>query len=219
MTNSLNYEGLQTERVSVKRLKDRGAYDAQTVYQILDEGKVCHVGFSVDNQPYVIPMAYARIENQLILHGSVLSRLLNKLASGVDVCVTVTHVDGMVLARSAFHHSMNYRSVVMLGKARPIIKETEKVAALDALVDHLIPGRSKTSRPGTKQEIKATHVLQMAITEASVKQRSGPPKDDKEDMQSDYWAGNIPLRTIYGKPEPADDLKDGIQTPDFSSLI
>ncbi len=212
-------ENLQTERVSVNRLKDRAAYDVDTVYQILDEGKVCHVGFVDNGQSYVIPMAYARIENKLILHGSVLSRLLNKLATGVDICVTVTHIDGMVLARSAFHHSMNYRSVVVLGTAKPIIKETDKAIALDALVDHLIPGRSKTSRPGTKQELKAIHVLEIEITEVSVKQRTGPPKDDKEDMQSDYWAGVIPMQTVYGQAQPAKDLKDGISIPDFSSLI
>ncbi len=212
-------KGLQTQRVSVQRMKDRGAYDADTVYSILDEGKVCHVGFVVDGQPYVIPMAYARIGTKLILHGSVLSRLLNKLATGVDICVTVTLVDGMVLARSAFHHSMNYRSVVLLGQVTPIIKQEDKAIALDALVDQLIPGRSTTSRPGTKQELKATHVLEMEITEASVKQRFGPPKDDKEDMQSDYWAGVIPMSTVYGQPEAAADLKQNVVQPDFSKLI
>ena len=211
-------KSLKTERVSVKRLKDRGAYDIDTIYSILDEGKICHVGFVVDGQPYVIPMAYARINNKLILHGSVLSRLLNKLASGIDVCVTVTLVDGMVLARSAFHHSMNYRSVVILGKAKPVIKEQHKAAALDELVDHLIPGRSQTCRPGTKQELKATHVLEIQITEASVKQRFGPPKDDKEDMRSDYWAGVIPMSTVYGQPEAAADLKQNVMQPDFSEL-
>ncbi len=209
---------LQTQRVSVNRLKDRGVYDTDTIYPVLDEGKVCHVGFVVDGQPYVIPMAYARIDDKLILHGSVLSRLMNKLATSMDVCVTVTHVDGMVLARSAFHHSMNYRSVVVLGKAKAIIKEADKAMALDALVDHLIPGRSKTSRAGTKQELKATHVLEMEIAEASLKQRSGPPKDDKEDMQLDYWAGVIPMRTVYDQPEAAADLRQGICQPDFSGL-
>ena len=212
-------EVLKTDRVSVQRLKDRGAYDTDTVYSILDEGKVCHVGFVDSGQPYVIPMAYARIDHKLILHGSVLSRLLNQLANGISVCVTVTHVDGMVLARSAFHHSMNYRSVVILGQAKPIIKDTDKAIALDALVDHLIPGRSSTSRPGTKQELKATHVLEMEITEASVKQRFGPPKDDKEDMQSDFWAGVIPMSTVYGQPQAAEDLAQGIMQPDFSELL
>ena len=160
---------LKSDRVSVSRLKDRGAYDIKTIYDILDEGKVCHVGMTLSDQPYVIPMAYARIDNTLILHGSVLSRLLNNLANGIDICVTVTHVDAMVLARSAFHHSMNYRSVVILGKATPIVKKSEKARALDALVDHLIPGRSKTSRPGSRQELKATHVMALKISEASAK--------------------------------------------------
>ena len=217
--NSLKNDSLKSERVSVTRMKDRGAYDSDAVYKVLDEGKICHVGFVVDDQPFVIPMAYARIDNKLILHGSVLSRLLNKVAAGLDICVTVTLVDAMVLARSAFHHSMNYRSVVVLGKARPIIKEADKAVVLDALVDHLIPGRSKTSRPSTKQELKATHVLEMEISEASVKQRVGPPKDDKEDMQSDYWAGIIPMQTVYGEPQTASDLKDGITMPDFSLLV
>ena len=209
---------LKTDRVSVSRLKDRGAYDSKTIYAILDEGKICHVGFNVDNQPYVIPMAYARIDDKLILHGSVLSRLLNKVAGGINICVSVTLVDAMVLARSAFHHSMNYRSVVVLGKATPIIKETEKADALDALVDHLIPGRSQGSRPGTKQELKATHVMALEINEASAKIRSGPPKDDKEDMQTDYWAGLIPMAITYGTPQPAADLKQSIMLPDFSQL-
>ena len=209
---------LKTDRVSVSRLKDRGAYDTDTIYPILDEAKICHVGFVLDDQPYVIPMAHARIDNQLILHGSVLSRLLNSLANGVNICVTVTLIDAMVLARSAFHHSMNYRSVVIVGQAMPIIKESEKAQALDALVDQLIPGRSKTSRPGSKQELKATHVMALEITEASAKIRSGPPKDDKEDMQTDYWAGLIPMSTTYGAPESAADLSDNIPTPDFSEL-
>ncbi len=210
---------LKSDRVSVRRLRERGAYDSKSIYAILDEGKVCHVGFNVDDQPYVIPMAYARVDNKLILHGSVLSRLMNKLAGGVNVCVTVTLVDGMVLARSAFHHSMNYRSVVVLGKAIPIIKASEKAQALNALVDHLIPGRSKASRPGSKQELKATHVMALEISEASAKVRSGDPKDDKEDMQTDYWAGIIPMATAYGAPRPAADLKMSIPLPDFSQLL
>jgi len=209
---------LKTDRVSVGRLKDRGTYDLKTICAILDEGKVCHVGFTIDDQPYVIPMVYARIDNKLILHGSVLSRLMNKLANGIDVCVTVTLVDGMVLARSAFHHSMNYRSVVVLGKATPIIRESEKAQALDALVDHLIPGRSKGSRPASKQELKATHVMALKISEASAKVRSGDPKDDKEDMQTDYWAGVIPMTTVYGEPRPAADLNKSIPLPDFTGL-
>ena len=209
---------LKTDRVSVSRLKDRGAYDIKTIYDILDEAKVCHVGFILDDQPYVIPMAHARIDNKLILHGSVLSRLLNTLASGVNICVTVTLIDAMVLARSAFHHSMNYRSAVILGQAVPIIKESEKAQALDALVDHLIPGRSQTSRPGSKQELKATHVMALEINEASAKIRTGPPKDDKEDMQTDFWAGIIPMATTYGAPESAADLKNSIPIPDFSGL-
>ena len=217
MESEMNNE-LKTDRVSVSRLKDRGAYDAKTIYDILDEAKVCHVGFTVDDQPYVIPMAHARIDNKLILHGSVLSRLLNKLATGVNVCVTVTLIDAMVLARSAFHHSMNYRSAVILGQVTPIILESEKAEALDALVDHLIPGRSKTSRPGSKQELKATHVMALEINEASAKIRSGPPKDDKEDMQTEFWAGLIPMSTTYGAPEPAADLGNNIPIPDFSGL-
>ncbi|MCW8890903.1 MAG: pyridoxamine 5'-phosphate oxidase family protein [Sedimenticola sp.] len=198
------------KRHEVCRHKDRGHYDEQTIHQILDQGKICHVGITVDAQPFVIPMAYVRQGRSLILHGAPKSRLLNQLAKGVPVCVTVTHLDGLVLARSTFHHSLNFRSVVAFGTARPIEDLAEKHAALAALTEHLAPGRTQVARAATDQEAQATSVVLFEIDDASAKIRNGPPIDSPQDMMLDVWAGVIPVSVLEGEPVPAPDLKAGL---------
>lgn len=205
---------MKTERTKVKRLPARGAYDRETVYGILDASFICHVGFVVDGQPYVIPTAFARVGDVLYIHGSSASRMLRTLAEGVDVCVTVTLVDGLVLARSAFHHSINYRSVVVLGKAVQVDGEEEKNAALEAFTEHLIPGRWPEIRWPSELELKATSVLKLAIDEASAKMRTGDPKDDDEDMEMNVWAGVLPLSITAGDPVADGELREGIEVPD-----
>ncbi|MGF1489724.1 MAG: pyridoxamine 5'-phosphate oxidase family protein [Prochloraceae cyanobacterium] len=189
-----------TKRSQLKRVKKRGHYDREIVYQILDEAKVCHVGFTVEGQPYVIPTAYGRIEDKLYVHGSKVSRMMKTLQTGVDVCITVTLLDGLVLARSAFHHSMNYRSVVIFGKASLVVAEEAKIAALRAFTEHIVPGRWDKIRPPKPQELAATTVLSIPIVEASAKIRSGPPKDDEADLNIPVWAGVIPLKITEGEP-------------------
>ena len=201
----------RTERTRVRRLPERAAYDRDTVHAILDEGFVCHVGFVVDGQPYVIPTGYARAGETLYLHGSTGSRL--GLRPGMDVCVTVTLLDGLVLARSAFHHSMNYRSVMALGRTRPIIDRDEKEAALRALVEHIVPGRSDEVRGGDRRELAATAVLALPLDEVSAKVRTGPPKDDDPDHDRPIWAGVLPLTLTPGEPVPDPVLDPSIPTP------
>jgi nitroimidazol reductase NimA-like FMN-containing flavoprotein (pyridoxamine 5'-phosphate oxidase superfamily) len=203
----------QTERTKLKRLPKRGSYDRETVYGILDEGFICHVGFAPEGQPFVIPTGYARDGDTLYIHGSAASRMLRTLSSGVDVCVTVTIVDGLVLARSAFHHSMNYRSVVIFGRATLIEDREEKMAALLALSEHIVRGRWADVREPTEQEMKATTVLSLPLVEASAKIRTGPPLDDEEDYAMDVWAGVIPLRLVAGEPIADPRLLDDIQVP------
>ncbi|MDF1528831.1 MAG: pyridoxamine 5'-phosphate oxidase family protein [Sedimenticola sp.] len=197
-------------RNKIKRHKDRGHYDELTINQILDDGKICHVGFTVDQQPFVIPMAYARQGHSLILHGAPNSRLLNQLANGIPACVTVTHLDGLVLARSTFHHSLNFRSVVAFGKARAIELLDEKHAALIAITEHLAPGRTAVARAATDEEAMATSVVLFEIEEASAKIRTGPPIDSPKDMVLDVWAGVIPTSIQEHAPQAAPDLKPGI---------
>ncbi len=206
---------LKTSRVKVKRLPDRGVYDAPTIHSILDQGFVCHVGFSVDGQPYVIPTLYARDGNKLYLHGSHISRMLHALRERIDMCVTVTLVDGLVLARSGFNHSINYRSVVVLGQAHEVTEKTEKEAALTLLVEHVIPGRTQDARGPTVKELRATMVLVLSITEASAKVRTGPPHDTASDLDLDVWAGVIPLEQRALPPEPSPDLREGIAEPEY----
>ncbi len=190
-----------TARTTVRRLPKRGVYDKQTIYSILDEGFICHVGFSVDNQPFVIPTGYARVGDTLYIHGSAASRTIKTAATGgIDICVTVTLVDGLVLARSAFHHSMNYRSVVVLGKGRLVTDEQEKRSALHAFTNHVVPQRWEETRQPTSQELKATSVLALTIEEASAKVRTGAPIDDEEDYALPVWAGVVPLKTKVGVP-------------------
>lgn len=191
-----------TERTQVKRLPKRGRYDSETVYQILDTGFVCHVGFSVDGQPYVIPTNYGRTGDMLYLHGSAASRMLKTLSQGVPVCVTVTHVDGLVLARSAFHHSVNYRSVVILGTARLVDDPAEKMEALRIFTEHVMKGRWDEARRPTEQELKATAVLALPLEEVSAKVRTGGPVDDEADYTLPVWAGVVPLDIVARTPEP-----------------
>lgn len=203
----------KTERTTLKRLPKRGAYDRNSIYGILDEGLICHVGFAVDGRPFVIPTGYARIEDRLFIHGSQASRMLRTLANGLDVCITVTLLDGLVLARSAFHHSMNYRSAVIFGHAMLVEDETAKIAALTAFSEHVIPGRWAEVREPTIQELKATSVLSLELNEASAKVRTGPPIDDDEDYSLPVWAGVIPLSLTTGSPVKDPVLPDTISLP------
>lgn len=194
-----------TKRTTVKRIPKRGHYDRDTIDAILDDAFLCHVGFIVDGQPYVIPTGYGRDGETLYIHGSAASRMLRNLADGIDVCVTVTILDGLVLARSAFHHSMNYRSVVLLGKAALVTNADEKERALLTISEQIIPDRWAEVRPPTPKELKATSVLRIPITEASAKIRTGPPIDDDDDYALNIWAGVIPV-SLCSQPPIADEL-------------
>ncbi len=207
---------LQTERTKLKRLPKRGHFDNETVYAILDEGFICHVGFAPEGQPFVIPTGYARVDDKLYIHGSQASRMLRTLSGGVDACVTVTILDGLVLARSAFHHSMNYRSVVIFGRATLVEDRHEKMAALIALSEHIIRGRWDDVREPTEQEMRATTVLSLPLDEASAKIRTGPPVDDEEDYALPVWAGIIPLRLEAGEPIKDPRLPVGISVPAYA---
>jgi uncharacterized protein len=198
-------ENPASKRITVQRLPDRGKYDAETIHAILDAAFVCHVGFVVDGQPFVIPTNYARDGDKLYLHGSSASRMLRTLAGVIPVCVTVTHVDGLVMARSAFHHSVNYRSVVALGTATLVEDSAEKMHALELFTNHVAAGRWDEVRTPTELELKATTVLALDLKEASAKVRTGGPKDDAEDYELPIWAGVLPLRVSAG--EAIDDAK------------
>ena len=206
-----------TERTQVRRLPARGAYDSETIFRILDEGLVCHIGFVADGQPFVIPTGYARVGETVYIHGSVASRMLRTLAGGVPVCVTVTLLDGLVLARSAFHHSMNYRSVVILGEARLVEDPGEKRQALAAFTNHIIHGRWDDVRQPTESELKATAVLALPLQECSAKIRTGPPKDDEADYSLPIWAGVVPLKLVPGAPIPDPALKQALEPPAYAA--
>src|SRR3954462_8945695 len=197
-----------TPRTRVVREPERGVYDRETVYRILDEAFLCHVGFSVDGQPFVIPTSYGRKDSNLYIHGSAASRMLRQMKEGVSVCVTVTLLDGLVLARSVFNHSMNYRSVVILGKATLVEDPEEKLESLRLLSEHILPGRWNDSRQPNERELKATSVLRVPIEEFSAKVRTGPPVDDAEDYSFPTWAGVLPLQ-----PVPSAPIEDPQQTP------
>jgi nitroimidazol reductase NimA-like FMN-containing flavoprotein (pyridoxamine 5'-phosphate oxidase superfamily) len=197
---------MPTRRTTVRRNAKRGAYDREVVNAILDAGIVAHVGFVHEGQPYVIPMSYARDGDRLLLHGAGGSRLMRTLASGAPACVTVTLLDGIVLARSVFHHSMNYRSVVALGSATKL-EGAEKAAALETLVEGLVPGRSREARGPDRAELAATMILEFPLDEVSAKARSGPPADDPADLELPIWAGTIPLALRAGPAEPAPDAR------------
>jgi len=204
-----------TERTQVKRLPKRGHYDRETVYGILDAGFVCHVGFSVDSQPYVIPTNYGRTGDMLYIHGSAASRMLKTLSGGVLVCITVTHVDGLVLARSAFHHSVNYRSVVILGNARLVEEPAEKIEALRLFTEHVMKGRWDDVRLPTEQELKATTVMAIPLEEVSAKVRTGGPVDDEADYSLPVWAGVLPLATVAKEPVPDALRKNDPPLPEY----
>tara|TARA_B110000003_G_scaffold154822_1_gene155462 strand:- start:436 stop:1089 length:654 start_codon:yes stop_codon:yes gene_type:complete len=207
-------EYVRTNKTEVKRKPDRGSYDRETVHSILDEGLVAHVGIVQDETPLVIPMAYGRVEERLYLHGSAASRLLRD-ARDLDVCVTVTLLDGLVLARSLINHSMNYRSVVIFGKAKQVTDVDEKSAALEAVTEHIISGRVADTRKNSAKEIKSTLVLSVPINEVSAKIRFGPPNDYEEDMELDVWAGVIPIGVAIGAPEPDEISGDLMAVPDY----
>jgi nitroimidazol reductase NimA-like FMN-containing flavoprotein (pyridoxamine 5'-phosphate oxidase superfamily) len=201
-----------SERARVRRAPARADYDRATIDAILDEGLVAHLGFAVGGQPYVIPTLHARVGDEVFIHGSAASRMVTMLGAGLPACLTVTLIDGLVLARSAFHHSMNYRSVVVLGSARFVEGPDERAAALEAFTEKLLPGRWDEVRPPTRQELKGTRVLALPLDESSAKVRSGGPVDDAEDYARDTWAGVVPLRLTPGDAEPDDALRDGIPT-------
>lgn len=198
-----------------KREAHLGSHDFKLACDILDAGKICHVGFTLDEQPYVVPMAYARMDKQLLIHGSVASRMIKNLASGLRCCVTVTHFDGLVYARSAFNSSMNYRSVMVFGDAYPIEDANEKRRGIQALVDHLMPGRRADLRKSTIKELNATSLLALPIETFSCKCRTGPPEDTKSDLDAQVWAGVVPLNLTTGEPVDAPNLLTGIIRPDY----
>jgi nitroimidazol reductase NimA-like FMN-containing flavoprotein (pyridoxamine 5'-phosphate oxidase superfamily) len=202
-------------RTRVVREPDRGVYDREVVYQILDEGFLCHVGFVVDGQPFVIPTSYGRKDAILYIHGSAASRMLRHLKEGVPVCITVMLVDGLVLARSVFNHSMNYRSVVILGKATLVDDPEEKLSALRILSEHILPGRWDDARGPNEKELKATSVLRVPIEEFSAKVRSGPAIDDEEDYSFPTWAGVLPLEMVSGTPIDDTRLAPGRGVPEY----
>jgi nitroimidazol reductase NimA-like FMN-containing flavoprotein (pyridoxamine 5'-phosphate oxidase superfamily) len=203
----------RSDRTRVRRVPARGVYEREAVERILDETLVSHVGFVCDGEPFVIPTLHARLGDRLYLHGSAASRLFRTLAEGVPVCATATLVDGLVLARSAFHHSVNYRSVVVFGRARPVEPERERLRALELFTEKLVPGRWPEVRPPTEQELKGTKVLSLPLDEASAKVRSGPPVDDEPDYSLPVWAGVLPMGTVVGEPQPDPRLASGIELP------
>jgi len=203
-----------TPMTRLKRLHERGHYDRETVHAILDAGFICNVGYIVDGQPLVTPTSYWREGDRVYWHGSSASRMLRTLSKGIKACLTVTHVDGLVIARSAFHHSINYRSVMALGIAEPVTDEAHKLLALEAFVERLFPGRWEVLRPVTKQEIKATMVLSMPLEEVSAKVRVGPPIDDDEDYALPIWAGVLPMSVAIGIPEADPKLTPGVAAPE-----
>jgi hypothetical protein len=205
--------GGPTARTTVHRLPDRARYDRATVEAILDEGLVCHVGFVDGGQPFVIPSAYARLGDRLVVHGSAASRMMKVLCTGAPACVTVTLLDGLVLARSGFHHSMNYRSVVVVGAATEVASPAEKRRALDAIVEHVAPGRVASVRPPSENELRGTRVATLPLDEASAKVRTGPPKDDEADYALGVWAGELPLRLEPLSPVADPRLDPAITLP------
>ena len=206
---------MPTARTRVVREADRGVYDREDMYRILDEGFLCHAGFVVDDQPFVIPTSYGRKDASLYIHGSAASRMLRLLKGGVPVCITVTLLDGLVLARSVFNHSMNYRSVVILGKATLVDDPEEKLSALRILSEHILPGRWNDSRQPNERELKATSVLRVPIEEFSAKVRIGPPIDDEEDYAFPTWAGVVSLEMAVGKPIDDARLVLGTKVPEY----
>jgi uncharacterized protein len=205
---------MKSARTKLRRLPARGSHDRETIDAILDEALVCHLGFVHDGRPAVIPTLHARVGDQVFIHGSAASRMLRALADGIEACLTVTLVDGLVLARSAFHHSINYRSVVLYGTATPVTEPAEKERALEAFTEKLVPGRWADVRWPNRKERKATAALALPIREGSAKVRTGQPIDDEEDYALDAWAGVVPMRTDKLDPIPDPELRPGITMPD-----
>lgn len=206
---------MNTSRTKLSRLPKRGFHDAETIYPILDQGLVCHVSYVLDGQPFTIPTAYCRIDDTLYIHGSVGSHFFRELAKGVAVCVSVTMIDGLILARSAFSHSVNYRSVVAFGNTQLVEDEEERWLALERITDHLVPGRWADVRQPNASEMKKTMVIAIPIEEASAKIRTGGVNDDPEDVNLPHWAGVIPLSTTYHTPIPDPNLPEGIEVPEY----
>ncbi|WNI19359.1 pyridoxamine 5'-phosphate oxidase family protein [Actinacidiphila sp. ITFR-21] len=204
-----------TDRTVPTRSRERAAYDREVVHALLDEGYVCHLGFIRDGAPVVLPTLYARYGERLYVHGSTGSRPLRGAAPGLPVCLTVTHVDGLVLARSAFHHSINYRSVVVHGVAHQVTDAQERALALDAIVEQAVPGRAADSRRANARELAATAVIRLDLKEVSAKVRAGGPNDEPEDVTLPYWTGVVPVARTYGTPIPADDLDPAIALPAY----
>lgn len=204
-----------TETNKLKRYPNRGSYDKETIYRIVDEALICHVGFIVDGQPFVIPTIHARLNDEIIFHGAVANRMLKHIAENNPLCVTFTLVDGLVLARSVFHSSMNYRSAVLFGKGRLLENDEEKTEALKALTEHVARGRWNDSRQPNRRELDGTTVIAMTIETASAKIRTGPPSDDEEDYQLPIWAGIVPLALQASPPTNDPKLRAGIPTPSY----
>lgn len=207
------------ERIRVRRIPDRGRYDRATIDPIVDETLLCHVAWTTPQGPACVPLLHARVDDTLYVHGAPATRLARQARDpegglGVDVCLTVTLLDGLILARSAFHHSVNYRSVVVYGRATPVEDDATKRHALEVLIRRIYPGRETECRPPSDKELRATAVLSIPLDDASAKIRTGPPVDDAPDLALDHWAGVIPLHVERGAPSPAPDLREGIETPD-----
>jgi nitroimidazol reductase NimA-like FMN-containing flavoprotein (pyridoxamine 5'-phosphate oxidase superfamily) len=209
-----NDRGYPSERTRVRRLPKRGVYDRQTLDSIIDQALIGHVGFVVDGSPCVIPMVVVRNDDDLLLHGSTASRLIRHLADGAEVCVSIVHLDGIVVARSVFDNSMNYRSAIIFGRADPLISRAQKIEGLRTIVDHLLPGRWDEARQPTEKELRATTILRLPLRETSAKVRSGPPQDDHRDRQLPVWAGEIPLRMTTLAPVPDPLLDSEIPVPE-----
>src|ERR671935_3301186 len=206
---------MSTDSTRVRRHPERGRYERAEIDAILDEALFCHVGFIDEGRPFVIPMIHARIDDELYLHGSPASRMLRELAGEIDVCVTATLLDAVVLARSVYNHSLNYRSAVVLGRARKLHDRAERLEALEAIVEHVVPGRSREARAPSEKEPAGTTVLALAIEEASAKVRTGPPSDFDDDLDLPVWAGVIPLRTVAGDPLTDEDVPREIEVPGY----
>lgn len=205
----------KTSRNHIKRLPERGSYDSQVIYNILDEALICHVGIAQDNQPFVIPTIHARRGDSLLLHGATTSRLLRHIQAGNPICVAVTLLDGLVIARGIFHNSMNYRSVVLFGVGRILDAPADKYEALRVLTERVLPGRWDDARLPSKKELKATTMIEMPIESAAAKLRTGGPKDDAEDYKQEWWAGVIPIEQKFHAPEPDVQLRHGIPVPRY----
>ncbi len=204
-----------SDRIRIRRAPERGIYDRETIFSIIDEALICHIGFVQGGQPIVIPTIHARDDNGLLIHGATSSRLIRHVQDGKAICVTITILDGLVIARSIYHHSMNYRSVVLFGTGRIVDDPGEKLAGLERLSEHIMPGRWNDARKPNENEFKATAVVSITIDEASAKVRSGPPGEEDEDYQLPIWAGVLPIRQTYKAPENDPRLMSGLMTPEY----